>query len=408
MNSHLVCVGGVDHALRIPFLLALRENGFRVTAISTGDGLPFARVGLPHHQYDFSRFAVGAGEWAAVRRLRSLFAAVRPDLIQSFDTKPNLLVPLAVRGGVPVVRTINGLGWVFASRTPQALALRPAFCGLQRLASRWTTATIFQNREDKAFFETYRLLGGRPGRVIGGSGVDVDAFQSAQGDGDSVETLRDGLGLRSAEVIIFVGRLTRQKGVLTLLKAVPLVLQERPRARFVLVGPRDSEGPFAVNQALLERHAPFVLSLGPRRDVPALLGMADVFAFPTEYREGVPRALLEAGLAGLPMVATAAPGCRDVVRESWNGYLVPPRDPRALATRIVELLRDPASAKTMGRRSVPFIKRNFDLAGVVEQYCDVYARALGSGQTGGARPVSTRYADRRPACPERVGGAGDP
>jgi len=70
------------------------------------------------------------------------------------------------------------------------------------------------------------------------------------------------------------------------------------------VGPRESEGPFAVTQAEIERHAPYVLAIGPRSDVPALLGVADVFAFPTEYLEGVPRALLEAAVAGRPIVTT--------------------------------------------------------------------------------------------------------
>ena len=147
--------------------------------------------------------------------------------------------------------------------------------------------------------------------------------------------------------VMFVGRLTRQKGIPTLLEAVPRILHERPNARFVLVGPRITEGPFAVSEADIERHAPHVLALGPRTDIPALLGMADLFAFPTQYREGIPRVLLEAGLAGLPIVASRMPGCNDVVEDGWNGYLVAPRDVDGLASRIADLLSDRARARAM-------------------------------------------------------------
>ncbi|MGX7871600.1 glycosyltransferase [Mesorhizobium sp. ORM6] len=165
------------------------------------------------------------------------------------------------------------------------------------------------------------------------------------------------------------------------------MLSERPNTRFVLVGPRESEGPFAVNKSDIDRHAPHVIALGPRRDVPALLGMADLFAFPTQYREGIPRVLLEAGLAGLPIVASRMPGCNDVVEDGWNGYLVAPRDVNGLASRIIDILSDRARAKIMGGRSVEFVRERFGLSGVVDQYCDLYQGVL-TGRTHGNFPQS--------------------
>lgn len=377
MNAHLVCVGGEDHHLRIPFLLALRERGFRVTAISSGPGSAFSSNGLPHHRLAFDRFGAGNGDRRALRTVRDLIRKLQPDVVQSFDTKPNLLMPLALRGGVPVVRTINGLGWVFSSFEAKALALRPLFCGLQWLARHWTAMTVFQNRDDQTFFERYRLVEPDKGRLIRSSGIDVDGFAAATRGAPSVAKMRDQLGLQSAEVVIFVGRLTLQKGIPTLLKAIPRVVSERPNARFLLVGPRDSEGPFAVKQGDIDGHFPYVVALGARRDIPALLGLSDVFVFPTQYREGVPRVLLEAGLAGLPIVASRMPGCNDVVEDGWNGYLVAPGNAEALASRIVDVLSDRARAKVMGARSVGFVRERFALATVVDQYCDLYEGVLG-------------------------------
>jgi glycosyltransferase involved in cell wall biosynthesis len=382
MSPHLVCVGGEDHLLRIPFLLSLRERGFRVTAVSSSDGAAFAPHGIAHHQLSFDRFASGSAEWGTLRAVRKLLLEIRPDIVQSFDTKPNLLTPIAVRGQLPVIRTINGLGWTFSSLEPRALALRPIFCCLQGLASIWTAATVFQNRDDQAFFARYRLVGRGKGRLVHSSGIDADAFANARDRGPSATAMREELGLQSAEIVIFVGRLTRQKGIPTLLEAVPRVLRERPNARFVLVGPWQSEGPFAVTKADIDRYAPYAIALGPRRDVPALLGMADLFAFPTQYREGVPRVLLEAGLAGLPIVASRMPGCNDVVEDGWNGYLVPPRDVAALSSRIIEVLSDRAHAKLMGGRSIGFVREQFALSRVVDQYCDLYESVL-DGRTPG-------------------------
>jgi glycosyltransferase involved in cell wall biosynthesis len=394
LSAHVLLVGGEDHDLRIPFLRALRGQGFRVSAAGTGDPAPFARAGLDYHPFRFGRFASPRGDWAAIATLAQLFTDVRPDLVHCFDTKPNLLVPLAASraGNVQVVRTINGMGWVYSSSSWPALALRPAYRALHRLAARSTAATIFQNREDHAYFEQHRMLGGRRNQLIPGSGVDVGAFTRARDAGPSPAELREQLGLGASEVVVTVTRLTRQKGIPALLQAAALVHEVRPDVRFLLVGPRQSEGPFAVAQAEIDAHAPYVVATGKRADVPSLLGLADVFAFPTEYREGVPRVLLEAALAGLPIVTTRMPGCTDVVRDGWSGFLVPPSAPAALAGRILDMLRDRQAARMMGSRAAELVGREFTLDLTVARYAAVYADLLG-GRSHAAPLETLKHGD---------------
>ncbi len=378
MSPHLFYVGGEDHHLRIPFMLALRDRGFRVTAAGTGDPAPFARAGLDYRLFRFDRFVNPLADWAALRTIANLLADVRPDLVQSFDTKPSLLVPLAARGvrDVLVVRTITGLAWLYSSRSPMALMLRPVYRAAHRLAARSTAITVFQNSDDQAYFERSRMVGRGGSLVIPGAGIDIEGFERAVAAGPSPLELRDTLGLGTSEVVITVTRMTRQKGIPTLLAAAALVHRERPGVRFLLVGPRDSEGPLAVAQAEIDRHAPYVVAIGKRSDVPALLGLADVFAFPTEYREGVPRALLEAALAGLPIVATSMPGCRDVIRDGWNGFLVPPRAPGMLAAKVLDLLRDRETGRTMGGRAAKLVRQEFGLKITVDRHVAAYARLL--------------------------------
>jgi glycosyltransferase involved in cell wall biosynthesis len=212
--------------------------------------------------------------------------------------------------------------------------------------------------------------------VIPGSGVDIERFERATATRSSPAELRKALNLGASEVVITVTRMTRQKGIPTLLDAAALVHQQRPGVRFLLVGPRESEGRFAVTQAEIDRHAPYVLAVGPRSDVPALLAVASVFAFPTEYLEGVPRALLEAAVAGRPIVTTKMPGCTDVICDGWNGFLVPPRAPRLLAERILDLLRDRVTAGAMGARAAQLVRAEFNLEITVARYVAVYEDLL--------------------------------
>jgi glycosyltransferase involved in cell wall biosynthesis len=381
VSEHLLFVGGEDHHLRIPFMLALAARGFRLTAAGTGKSEAFSRAGLKYRRFTFNRFVDPLADWKAIRSLSRLLSGVQPDLVQSFDTKPNLLVPFAARlaqdtHDTLVVRTINGLGWIYSSRSPLAMALAPVYRALHRRAAHYTDLTVFQNRDDQTFFERHGMLEAGTGRLIAGSGIDVWGFERKAAAGPSPTVLREMLGLGTSDVVITVTRMTRQKGIPTLLEAAALVHKVRPQVRFLLVGPREGEGPMAVSQADIDRHAPYVVAVGQRSDVPALLAAADVFAFPTEYREGVPRAILEAALSGLPIVTTRMPGCSDVIRDGWNGYLVPIRSPSAFAARIIDLLNDRETARRMGRRAAALVRQEFNLEITVERYVALYQELM--------------------------------
>lgn len=396
LTPQVLYVGGSDHNLRIPFMLAVRSCGFRVTAAGSGDRTPFDKVGLDFYPFRFERFMNPLSDWAALRTLSTILAEVRPDLAQGFDTKPCLLLPLAARAAdhPAIVRTICGRAWVYSSRSPLALAARPVYRAMHRAAALSTAATVFEMDDDRAFFERHRMTG-RNGLVIpaGGGGVDVEGFRRALAESPPAEQLRRELGLGTSPVVITVTRMTRQKGIPTLLKAAALVHRVRPDVKFLLVGPRESEGPLAVTQAEIDQHAPYVVAAGPRSDVPALLKLACLFAFPTEYREGVPRALLEAALAGLPIVSTSMPGCCEVVRDGWSGFLVPPHAPGRLASRVVDLLADRKTAGIMAGRAEELVAEKFSLRMIVARHVALYAELLardsrlGMSEVGSTRPA---------------------
>ncbi|WP_245410328.1 glycosyltransferase family 4 protein [Dichotomicrobium thermohalophilum] len=387
----ILLVGGSDHDLRIPFLLELAKMGFDVAAAGTCSSDPFARNGIRYYPYSFDRFANPLADWRALRDLRRIIAEHKPDIVHSFDTKPGILVPAAARArpGTHVMRTINGLGWLFSSQSLPARALRPAFNILHRATAPWTTLTVFQNRSDEAFFKERHMIGRGGSCLIPGSGADIANFEKRRSEGPSAEELRTALGLADAEVVITVTRLSRIKGIPALLEAAALVYAVRPGVRFLLVGSRETEGKLAVTQAEIDRHAPYVMAIGPRSDVPSLLSMADIFAFPTELCEGVPRVLLEAGLAGLPIVTTNMPGCPDVVEDGESGFVVTAGQPRQLADRILDLLHDRDSAHEMGQRARRRVVQTFSLEAIVDAYATAYER-LAAGATAQTKTESAQ------------------
>ena len=381
MSGHILYVGGEDHHLRLPFLLAIQRCGFRVTAAGSGPAEPFQKAGIDFREFEFARTMNPLSDLRSIRALAGLLGDLRPDLAQAYDAKPCLMLPLAARlarRGANTIRTMCGRGWVYSPGSLAALAVRPAFHILHRVASRSTAATVFEIDDDRAFFDRHGITG-RNGVVIpaGGGGIDDEGFERALAVSASREDVRRDLGLPKAEIVITVGRVTRQKGIPTLLKAAAIVHADRPAVRFLLVGPRESEGPWAVSQAELDSHAPYVISTGPRSDIPALLRAADLFAFPTEYREGIPRALLEAAMVRLPIVATSMPGCCAFIRDRWNGRLVPPHAPEALAKGIIETLKNRGVAPAMTSRALELAKQQFSLTAIVEKHAALYADLLG-------------------------------
>jgi glycosyltransferase involved in cell wall biosynthesis len=177
---------------------------------------------------------------------------------------------------------------------------------------------------------------------------------------------------RQPPTVLTVARLDAQKGLRYLLDAIASV----PDARLVLVG----EGP---ERHVLEEHARRlgvsgrVDFLGQRSDVPRLLSGCDVFVLPSIY-EGFPLAVLEAMEAGKPVVATAVGGTPEAVLDGETGYLVPPRDPAALAAAIRRVLTDPVRTATMGEAARQRVRSRFSRDAMIDEYRDLYERLVRS------------------------------
>ena len=375
----MLFVGGEDVRMRIPLLLALRKRGFRVGAIGSEEGGQFSASGISYWRYNLHRWIGPLADWRALRSLRTLFEDIKPDVIHAFDTKPGMLAPTAATwANVPVkVRTITGMGYVFSSYTPASLVLRPIYRLFQRRASADSSMTLFQNIDDQIYFRERGMVSPENSELVPGSGVDFDALESIKSSEEKIKRLRDALGLGSGIVVTMVARMVRQKGVIEFLRAAELVRRHDKEVNFLLVGPISGEGRQAIPISLIMKYSDSVNYLGMRHDIPDILSISDLFVLPTYYREGVPRVILEACGLGVPVITTDMPGCRDVVRHGYNGWVVPKRDEAALAETIKMVgLMDETQRKSFGMRGRSYVRENFSLDNVADAYSNIYIRQL--------------------------------
>lgn len=207
------------------------------------------------------------------------------------------------------------------------------------------------------------------------NGIDPRRFEARP----AVPELREALGIpASAKVIGTVGALTREKGQTFLLRAAPVVLRSFPSAVILIVGAGPERG--ALEEAAVElgirRRVVFA---GSRKDIPDLLGIMDVFVFPS-LSEGLPMALLEAQASGTPTVATRVGAIPSVILDQVSGLLIPPADRDAIAGAVVRILSDPVAASTMAANGAERVRENFSARAMADGYLALYREILKDGK----------------------------
>jgi glycosyltransferase involved in cell wall biosynthesis len=260
----------------------------------------------------------------------------------------------------------------------RARLLQPIVKTLYRLALRQRRSwTIFQNPDDRDLFVGAGLLRAEQAILIRGSGVNCDIFVPRP----------EPAGI---PVVMLPARILWDKGVGEFVEAARMIRQHDTAARFVLVGDPDPGNPASVPTATLEAwvREGIIECWGHRRDMPDVLSSATVVVLPS-YREGLPKALLEAAACEKPAVATDVPGCREIVRHNVNGLLVPVRNATALAEAIRLLLQSPRLRRQFGRAGRLIVEREFAEHLIVDQTLAIYRQLLGSKwpyhDTGGQR-----------------------
>ncbi len=381
-RDRVLIVGGPDVNLRIDLMRALSSRYDVVAAGSeTAIAGAFAEAGFEYHCYPLGRGLNPLVEYRTLRSLEAIIREVRPAVVHTFATKPSVWGRIAARrhGVRAVVGTIPGLGSLYTTSSLSNRAAQIVYERLQGYAGRCSDMTVFQNTQDLDYFLSSKIVSRDRSTLIPGSGVVTSYFDQAAVAEEERARIRAELGIEPGSIVVtMVGRVIRSKGVMEFAAAARAVQAHLPQVKFVLVGLDDREsldGLTDEERALLRRSVQWV---GQRNDVRSILSVTNIFALPTYYREGLPRVLLEAAAMALPLVTTGAPGCADVVVDGECGFVIPPRDPEALAIAVRRFAEDAELRQQFGSAARQRVEDRFELSVIVEQTTALYETILGA------------------------------
>jgi glycosyltransferase involved in cell wall biosynthesis len=375
--AHITTVDLSLRYLLLNQLQRIQNEGYEVFAISAdGPDVPVVEAtGIRHFAVPMTRRITPIADLRCLWELVRIMRRERFDVVHTHTPKAGLLGQLAARlAGVPVVaNTLHG----FYFHDDTKPWLRRFYIWMERVAAKCSDTILSQNREDMATAVAEHIASPEQLKWLG-NGIDVARFDRRRLTDTALEDLRREIGIDpNAPVIGFVGRLVEEKGILDLLQAAKTVVETIPTTQFLIIGPYDEEKPDALRPKVAERYgvAAHCRFVGMRNDMPELYALMDVLVLPS-YREGFPRAPMEASAMGVPAVVTDIRGCREAVDHGENGLLFPAGDADALARSLIELLGDDERRARMGETGRRIAEDRFDEQKVFDRVLSEYERLL--------------------------------
>lgn len=376
MGKKIICVSNTGFSVynfRMHLLARLADEGWEVVVAANDEdnyqnrfekkGFRFVDVDIDHKGKSI------LSDLSLVLELRRLYRREKPSLVHHFTIKPVIFGTLAARlARVPyIVNTITGLGYAFINEN----WVKKVVLALYWLAFSRNVKAIFQNSDDYDLFVSKHIIKSKNGYVILGSGIDTNEIQP----------ITHAMDVNDRQIcFLLIGRMLWSKGVEDFVKAAETLKQKYSKVKFIMAGGASGGGAVGNPDAIPENwlravsQAGYVKWLGRLsfHEVLALLDHSSVFVLPSYYPEGIPRSLIEAAGKGKPIITTDTPGCREVVEEGLNGFLVPPKDPKALASAMCEFVRDPSLVHKMGIESRKIAVEIFDEQIILKQTFGVY------------------------------------
>ena len=360
-------------------LTYLRERGFDITVIAApSESLDIVRereqvatISIP-----IEREISPIVDAMTLAKLCGLFRKLRPDIVNAGTPKAGLLGMIAAKlTGVPVrLYTLRGLRLETTSGFKERL-----LSTTERIASSCAHQVICVGDSLRQEFVRRRLVAADKTIVLrhgSSNGVKAERFQYSAEQFAQIEQLRTSLGIPAdAPVIGFVGRLTRDKGIVDLHEAFTRLLAEFPDLRLVLIGWPEEGDPVPADVWRSIQEHPQIIRTGAIKDPSLHYGLFDVFVFPS-YREGFPNVPMEAASAGVPVVGYSATGTLDAVVDGVTGTLVPLHDSASLSAATANYLRNSLLRHRHGEAGRRRALNDFRREDIWQSLADLYGHWL--------------------------------
>ncbi len=292
--------------------------------------------------------------------LKKIFNKEKFDMVLSYTPKPNIWGAIASKNtNIHFIPTVNGLGHAFINKNWLSFLVaklyKYAFSGIQN--------AVFQNPDDADFFVNKKIVSRDKTILVPGSGVDLEQFYPSYNINYNSTSLR----------FLFAGRFIKSKGIMEYVQASAILKKQYPDVSFYMVG-AVSENPSSVTMKQIEKwiNAGIIKYYALTDDMSAFLNDIDVLVFPSYYREGIPKILLEACAKELPIITTNNVGCNQVIQHDHNGLVVKEKNIDDLVAAMEKMIEiGPMNRKQMGTNGRKLMEEKFDDKIVVEKYLNL-------------------------------------
>jgi glycosyltransferase involved in cell wall biosynthesis len=307
-------------------------------------------------------------DFTAFWRLYKILRRIKPDIVHTHSSKAGILGRWAAWfAKVPaIIHTFHGFGF----HDFQHPITRWLYVAIEKITAPVTNKFIVVAADniDKALKEG---IGKRENYLVIHSGIDTKKYKTPVAN---KAAKRAELGLKPEDkAVTTIGPFKPQKNLPDFFKAAAIIARQNPKAVFLVVGDGALRPQFESQIKDLELTEKVKL-LSWRRDTAELLAISDIFVM-TSLWEGLPRAILEAMCAGIPVVANNVDGVNEVVQNGITGYLTTPNQPQQTALKVIELLANPDITKSMGLAGKTAITEDFDINQMIIQQESLYTHS---------------------------------
>lgn len=291
-----------------------------------------------------------------------IYKRVRPDVVHQLTVKPVLYGTLIAKliGLKKIINTITGLGtsFTFTSNFIRRFFISFSYWFVLKGSN---IQLVVLNQNDNNFFNSVSRLKENQIHIINGTGVDLDEFKYTKESNSSYIK------------ILFVGRIIKDKGLIDLVEACKILFESGYKFQLLIAGKWDTENESAINKDLIKEwlKLSYILFLGYIEDIKPVLCECNIFCLPS-YREGLSLSLTEAAAIGRPIITTNVPGCKEVVKNGINGFLVEPRNAEELAEKLSILIKNKKLRTRFGKASRKTAIDLFDIHQINQEYIRLY------------------------------------
>jgi glycosyltransferase involved in cell wall biosynthesis len=290
-------------------------------------------------------------DFKLINEYKRILKKINPDIILTYTVKPNIYGNyVANKFNIPVIMNVTGIGTSLISHKLKFLIKT-----LYKYACSKSNTVFFQNSNNKDFFLQNKLVDKEKTKLIPGSGVNLTKFVPLE------KTKKD-----EKIKFLFIGRLMKEKGIDELFEVYKAISAGCKNVLFQIVGSFEEE-----KYKILLESTHNVEFLGRSQDVREQIKEADCIINPS-YHEGMSNVLLEGAAMGKPLLASNIPGCKEIVVDSYNGFLFEPKSASSLEASIIKFIELTDEERViMGKNSRIKVEKEFDRNIVINEYMKV-------------------------------------